>query len=487
MIKQTMSIDKKNKFWIFFLSAVISFCMFNVLGAETYDLEKACAYSVRDGLPNVAVKLNRGQDVTVVFIGGSITVGGEQHKEGYVHFLPSWLKSHYPGSNIKVVNAGVSGSGSDYGAKRFERDVLVHNPDLILIEFCVNDGNLDRTIPMEKMIHKAWLKNPHTDILIFYTLKKSHYHFYEKGLLPPSASAHERVAAFYRIPSLGLGYHVSKAVGEGKLTWQEFAQDGVHPSSAGYILYNEAFTNALPQLLKKSYVQSHSCSNSITPNLVVNTKRLIAKPLDYKKGFITAKGEKAKSIYPLPIPGVHWVGEPFYDDADGKTIWRLSWIERNKPNPKVDGSVALDKIVWANNQMTWFEGDKCFIAEKSPGLFRRHTPTEAQFGVHYKYIPVLRFIAPTTGRYVLNLASTKWSQSNDPAESIMAMAVFKFTWKDEHGQLLAIEKRRHDSNKGIEMEIETKLAAGEELVVVPDSDHWRGSWMNMQITVGYME
>jgi hypothetical protein len=117
-------------------------------------------------------------------------------------------------------------------------------------------------------------------------------------------------------------------------------------------------------------------------------------------------------------------------------------------------------------------------------VFRRHTSTQAQFAIHYKYLTIIRFIAPETGRYAFLVKSSRWGQSNDPAESIMALAALKFTWKGGPGQILALEKRRHDSTTALAMEFETELLAGEEIAFVPDADHWRGSWMNFSITAG---
>ena len=129
-------------------------------------LERAVPFTARDGLPNVAAKLKAGAAVNVVFLGGSITVGAESPK-GYVTFVADWLKARYPKARVKVVNAGISGTGSDFGDRRYDRDVLSKNPDLVLIEFCVNDGDNNRTESMERMVHKTWLKNPKTDLVFF--------------------------------------------------------------------------------------------------------------------------------------------------------------------------------------------------------------------------------------------------------------------------------------------------------------------------------
>ena len=127
-------------------------------------------FSVRDGMPNLAAKLEAGKKVEIVFLGGSITVMGGYTNDGYVRYVERWLKERYPRAEIKVRNAGVPGTGSEYGAKRYDRDVLRHKPDAVFIEFAVNDGKSDQTASMERMVHKSWRKDPRIDLVFFYTL-----------------------------------------------------------------------------------------------------------------------------------------------------------------------------------------------------------------------------------------------------------------------------------------------------------------------------
>jgi lysophospholipase L1-like esterase len=45
--------------------------------------------------------------------------------------------------DIKVVNAGVPGNTTEMAAKRFEKDVLVYKPDLVIVQFGANDAAVD--------------------------------------------------------------------------------------------------------------------------------------------------------------------------------------------------------------------------------------------------------------------------------------------------------------------------------------------------------
>jgi lysophospholipase L1-like esterase len=61
------------------------------------------------------------------------------------------LKAIYPLAVVNVIVTAIGGENSVKGAERFERDVLTHKPDLILIDYSLND----RGIGLEKA-YLAW-------------------------------------------------------------------------------------------------------------------------------------------------------------------------------------------------------------------------------------------------------------------------------------------------------------------------------------------
>lgn len=60
----------------------------------------------------------------------------------YPHLLHQELKSHCPYAVINVIVTAIGGESSDKGAERFERDVLTHSPDIITIDYALNDRNI---------------------------------------------------------------------------------------------------------------------------------------------------------------------------------------------------------------------------------------------------------------------------------------------------------------------------------------------------------
>ena len=59
---------------------------------------------------------------------------------GYAAKLEKRLRALYPAAAVSVLNAGISGDSAPNGLKRLERDVLCHKPDLVTVNFGLNDA-----------------------------------------------------------------------------------------------------------------------------------------------------------------------------------------------------------------------------------------------------------------------------------------------------------------------------------------------------------
>ena len=277
--------------------------------------------------------------------------------------------------------------------------------------------------------------------------------------------------------------------GDEEASWKQFAEEGIEKFFKGTFAgdYQKkllaALEKALPELLKAAPSQAHALGKSITPKFVVYPPPMVAKPLEFKGAFVTAKGEKAVKVYPLPIPGKNWIKEPVFAGDDGKPLWRLSWMPRAFGG-RLEPSVGADKTLWETNAMVWFEGDGCFTGPQGDSLFKRHFEN-AFFGVSSTEMGVLRFIAPETGRYAVSVKSSLWG-SWMSEDKTMSLSLLKFAWKGGPGESLAFQKQLKRVSKGLAMDVETHLVAGEELAFVPDVNAARGYWPCFRITVGLL-
>jgi acyl-CoA thioesterase I len=87
-----------------------------------------------------ALRLQRGQPVTLVAIGSSSTAGAGATSEAasYPSRLEALLKQRFPGREVRVLNRGVNGEEAADMLARFDRDVIAEHPDLVLWQVGTN-------------------------------------------------------------------------------------------------------------------------------------------------------------------------------------------------------------------------------------------------------------------------------------------------------------------------------------------------------------
>ena len=178
--------------WRIFGLPVVAFLS---VGSAATALDYPVVIHRGNGLANTFEKLNTGQRATIAYIGGSVT-----QAPGWRENVTAWFNSRYPG-RITEVNAGWSGTGSLIGAMRLARDVLVSRPDLIFVEFAINDLPEDALLFIERntegMVRQAWTQNAGTDVCFIETISYYIEQPYLSGYLPTTVQAHYNVCDHY--------------------------------------------------------------------------------------------------------------------------------------------------------------------------------------------------------------------------------------------------------------------------------------------------
>jgi acyl-CoA thioesterase-1 len=82
--------------------------------------------------------LQNGCNVTIVAFGDSITAGFAVRR-GFPSFWKALLAEKYPEANVEMINSGNSGDMSLDGLARLDWAALSYEPDLITINFGIND------------------------------------------------------------------------------------------------------------------------------------------------------------------------------------------------------------------------------------------------------------------------------------------------------------------------------------------------------------
>jgi len=237
-------------------------------------------FTVRAGLPGFHARASAGESLNVAFLGGSITVA-----QGWrVHVLGQ-LRAAYPQAQIHELFAAISNTDSAYGACRLGNDVLARSPDLLFVEFAVNDtGAAPERIraAMEGIVLQTRRANPATELCFVYTLSQSQLPDYQAGRLAVTARAMDEIATHHGIPSVAVGFEVVRQLAEGRLVFRGpstgldaegrdpegrhvLTGDGIHPLAGGHRLYFTVIEPALRQFLSVAPPALPPAAPSATP------------------------------------------------------------------------------------------------------------------------------------------------------------------------------------------------------------------------------
>lgn len=222
-------------------------------------------YYNRGGIYNTLSKLQNGEDVTIAYLGGSIT-----QSETWSKSTTKWLRDTYK-SRINEINIGLAGTEADLAVCRIDSDVLVHNPDLVFIEYAVNGGAKK---DMEGMVLKIWEHNPKTDIIFVYTTTIEKYNYYKEGNLPEYPAIYEEVAKYYDIPSVFFANQVFDLYEQGKVTLAGdkaedgkilYTNDGTHLTASGGWLAAGAVARCIMSMEKDFDKDGYTAKDHVIP------------------------------------------------------------------------------------------------------------------------------------------------------------------------------------------------------------------------------
>lgn len=244
------------------LLSFLTFALARLTAADTpFPLVPAQECRPRAGWPNFLAKAaTAGAELRIAYLGGSITA-----QPGWRPKSLAFFRQMFPAATFTEINAAIGGTGSDLGVFRLQGDVLDHRPDLLLVEFAVNDGGASPEQIfrcMEGIVRQTWRAWPDCDIGFVYTLTEALAPAMLDGKFQRSASAMEQIAGHYGIPTIHLAMEVAQLAKAGRLLWRAplpktdaekhalgdkvvFAPDSVHPHvETGHELYLQAIVRS---------------------------------------------------------------------------------------------------------------------------------------------------------------------------------------------------------------------------------------------------
>lgn len=204
----------------------------------------------------------------VAFFGGSIT-----EMNGWHNAVMEQLKQRFPNTKFEFVEAGIGSTGTTPGAFRMKKDVFMNGKvDLLFVEAAVNDDtngfdSIAQIRGMEGEIRQALLSNPNMDIIMQHFIYEPFIPLLNEEKMPKVILNHEKVAAYYQIPSINQAQEIAQRMQDGEFDWKQFG--GTHPAPLGQNFYAAAIDALFDQMWSVAY-----------PDMQLKQHQLPLKPLD---------------------------------------------------------------------------------------------------------------------------------------------------------------------------------------------------------------
>lgn len=376
----------------------------------------ATAHAADARLQAVMKKLDAGEPITLATLGGSITTGyaaQPPREQGWAARLARAL-----GPRVKLVNAGLSGTDSATAVHRLQAQVLDAAPDLVVVEFGVNDQWLDPAVrgsSYEALLRRLLTAAKPPAVVVL-------------GLTQQGNQARDatdlqlRLARHYGLTALDFGAWMQARVAAGTDRWAALYDEPVHPNGLGHQRIAQALLETLraaansPASTTPLPAPLHGRAHEFT-RLLMNDA---LKPYQ-SRGF--ARGGEVHPEWPGQQPG--WVATT--DDAEARF---LVW-----------GS----EIAVFHAESEHYRNLEARVDDGPWITLQGHVPERRGY-LGWRYAVVGRKLEPTAHLLQLRMKRDAWAGSGRPAGllAVMSAGMYPAALRSS-----AFEREAHDSPPGL--------------------------------------
>lgn len=181
-------------------------------------------------------KARAGEKVSMVYLGGSITEGAlatPRNTNCYAALSAQLFAEKFmpDAAQLEYHNAGISGTPSLLGITRCEQDVLAYKPDIVFIEFAVNDASdAQAQMAYESLVRKLLTSETQPAVVLVLTLLSGGY----------SAHVHmKQIGKHYDLGVVSVYDAIKPELDMKRMEWSDYSSDYAHPTNEGHAFIAE--------------------------------------------------------------------------------------------------------------------------------------------------------------------------------------------------------------------------------------------------------
>ncbi|MBQ5311043.1 MAG: SGNH/GDSL hydrolase family protein [Oscillospiraceae bacterium] len=175
-------------------------------------------------------KAQSGEKITLGVIGGSITQGSRASEPSkcYASLFRTYFAEKFPTADVELINAGIGGTDSYLGVHRVDDQLLAFSPDIVIVEFSVNDTDrLMNKYSYDSLVRKILNCESEPAVILLFTTQDNGASLWE---------THSEIGRAYDLPMLSYREAVYPEVSAGTLDWKDISPDNIHPNDIGHSL-----------------------------------------------------------------------------------------------------------------------------------------------------------------------------------------------------------------------------------------------------------
>ena len=307
-------------------------------------------------------KADSGKEITVGFLGGSITQGSlsSTPETCYAYLVYDWFVKKFPNTKVNYINAGIGGTTSQYGVARVKKHLLEYKPDFILAEFAVNDSNDSFFRETYEGLTRVILSDENRPALLLMNNVR-----YDD--CTSAEDMHLQVAKHYNVPMVSMKSTILPEVKGNIIPNREITPDDLHPNDEGHALVANVITYELQKIYdsKDELSEDKVLAASLSLNGYENSVMYQADNSNpVLEGF---EADKREQNGILDIYKNGWIasnkGDKITFEVEGTGVAVQYRKSVNQPAPIaeviVDGILSSKKMLNANFDENW--GDCLYI------------------------------------------------------------------------------------------------------------------------------
>lgn len=231
-------------------------------------------------LKNLMKRAQAGEELTIGFFGGSITQGSlaTEHENTYAYRVFTWWKDTFPQAEFHYVNGGIGGTTSHFGVSRVVSDMLMYQPDFVVVDFSVNDDANDFfKETYEGLIRKIFRWQSKPAIVLLNNV------YYDTG--NNAQKQHNEIGNWYGIPHVSIKDSLYKEIKNGTYARCDLTLDGLHPNDKGHGLVAEQIIKCLENVKANMYeyneedINDFAIPDPLTDNAYENAVRITIREI----------------------------------------------------------------------------------------------------------------------------------------------------------------------------------------------------------------